>query len=318
MRGVRSDGAGGVAVVDVDLTTPDYAADPVIVHVRSCSICGSDLKMLDYGLTCTLGHEFGGVLDDGTVVAVQPGKPCGVCDMCRAGKESLCRVVFAAFHGISIDGGLADDVVVDRSCLVPLPDGVPPEHAALVEPLAVCVHSANNAGLVDGRTADGPVLVIGAGSIGLAMVAVLRHRGFAVDLEARHPRQHEGGERLGARFSVADEYPVVVDAAGTQSSLDEAITHLRPGGTLAVVSTYWDPVNIDVGLLMKEARLVPATIYGHFRGEREFDQAAAVLAGNPEIVDVLVSHRFALDDVAEAFRTAQDRAAGAVKVVLEP
>jgi threonine dehydrogenase-like Zn-dependent dehydrogenase len=318
MRGVRATGDGGVAMVDVELTRPEIATDPVTVHVRSCSICGSDLKMLHYGLTCTLGHEFGGVLDDGTAVAVQPGKPCGTCDMCRAGKESLCRVVFNAFHGLGIDGGLADAVIVDRSCLVPLPEGVRPEHAALVEPLAVCVHSANNAGLVDGARADSPVLVVGAGSIGLAMVGVLRHRGYAVDLMARHARQHEGGERLGANFSIADEYATVVDAAGTQSSLNEAVTRLRPGGTLAIVATYWDPVQIDVGLLMKEARVVPATIYGHYEGEREFDQAAAVLAAGPEIVDVMVSHRFPLDDAPEAFRTAQDRAAGAVKVVLEP
>jgi threonine dehydrogenase-like Zn-dependent dehydrogenase len=311
---VRADGAGGVRVVDVDAVAPAHATDPVRVRVRSCGICASDLHLAQWNLPVTLGHEFAGVLDDGTAVAVQPNAWCGECDRCLAGATQLCRVGGDRLHGVSVDGGLADEVVVDRRCLVPLASGVDPVVGALVEPLAVGTHAA-------GRVAVDPgdrVLVIGGGSIGLATVAALDARGIDVDLVARHPHQRASGELLGAGARLADEYGAVVDAAGTQSSLDDAITRVRPGGTVVVVATYWDPVTIGAGLLTKEVRIVPSAMYGHEHGASEFDAAAALLAARREVVDALVHHRFGLDDAPEAFRVAGDRAAGAIKVLLEP
>ncbi len=114
----------------------------------------------------------------------------------------------------------------------------------------------------------------------------------------------------------------MVDAAGTQSSLDDAIARVRPGGAVVVVASYWDPVTVGAGLLTKEVRIVPSAMYGHpahVHGDgSEFEAAAALLATRPEVVDALVHHRFALDDAPEAFRVAGDRAAGAIKVLLEP
>ena len=314
MRAVRATGDGGVGVVQVDATVPEHAVDPVLVRVRACGICASDLHLAGWNIPVTLGHEFAGVLDDGTAVAVQPIVWCGECDRCLAGDTQLCRTGLSRLHGVSVDGGLADEVVVDRSCLVALPAGVTPEIGALVEPLAVAGHAIGRAAPPAGSS----VLVIGGGSIGLAVVAAARGRALDVDLVARYPHQHEAGERLGARRELQDEYDVVVDAAGTQSSLDAAVARVRPGGTIVVAATYWDPVSFGSALLSKEARVVPATMYGHDHGVREFDTAAALLAARPEIADALVTHRFGLDDAVEAFRTAGDRASGAIKVVLAP
>jgi threonine dehydrogenase-like Zn-dependent dehydrogenase len=273
---------------------------------------------LSWGLPCTVGHEFAGLLDDGTPVAVQPYVPCGVCDQCLMGETARCRVWLDRFHGVSIDGGLADEVIVDRACLAFLPPEIPIEIAALAEPLAVTVRAANNAGLTGAGDGDGSVLVIGAGSIGLAMTAVLTHRGYHVDVLARHDAQRAAAESLGAGATPIDEYSVVVDAAGTQGAIDEAVTRLAPGGTLSVVSTWWDPVQLGFNLLSKEITVVPATIYGLRNGRREFDDAVDVLAANPGIAEVLVTHRFGLDDAPEAFATAGNRAAGAIKVIIEP
>jgi 2-desacetyl-2-hydroxyethyl bacteriochlorophyllide A dehydrogenase len=303
-----------VRVVDVEAAPPAHATDPVRVRVRSCGICGSDLHLAAWNLPVTLGHEFAGVLDDGTAVAVQPIVWCGECDRCLAGEPQLCRTGLTRLHGVSVDGGLADEVVVDRSCLVPLPAGVGPEIGALVEPLAVAGHALRRAPLERGDR----VLVIGGGSIGLALTAVARATGVAVDLAARYDHQHAAGERLGARRTLADEYNVVIDAAGSQASLDEAVTRVRPGGTLVVAATYWDPVQFGTALLSKEVTVVPAAMYGRHHGVREFELAADVLAAHPDLGDVLVSHRFGLDDASEAFRVSGDRASGAIKIVLEP
>jgi len=314
MRAVRASGDGGVRVVDVEPTVPAHATDPVRVRVRSCGICGSDLHLAAWNLPVTLGHEFAGVLDDGTAVAVQPNVWCGECDRCLAGETNLCRTGLTRLHGVSVDGGLADEVIVDRSCLVPLPTGVGAEIGALVEPLAVAGHAVRRVELEPGAR----ILVIGGGSIGLALVGVAQANAVDVDLSARYPHQREAGERLGARLVVADEYDVVVDAAGSQASLDDAVTRVRPGGTVVVAATYWDPVSFGTDLLGKEVHVVPAAMYGHDHGVREFDLAAELLAARPELADVLVSHRFALDDAAEAFRVSGDRASGAIKVVLGP
>jgi threonine dehydrogenase-like Zn-dependent dehydrogenase len=318
VRAVRASGDGGVAVVGVEVRAPDHATDPVRVRVRSCGICASDLHLAAWNLPVTLGHEFAGVLDDGTAVAVQPNAWCGECDRCLAGETQLCRVGASRLHGVSVDGGLADEVIVDRRCLVPLPAGVDPSIGALVEPLAVGAHAAGRVTVEPGDR----VLVIGGGSIGLASVAALLARGFDVDLVARHPHQRAGGDLLGAGAGVDDEYGAVVDAAGTQSSLDDAVARVRPGGAVVVVATYWDPVSIGSDLLTKEVRIVPSAMYGHDRhvhaGGSEFEAAARLLAARPEVVDALVHHRFGLDDAPEGFRVAGDRAAGAIKVLLEP
>jgi threonine dehydrogenase-like Zn-dependent dehydrogenase len=317
MRAVRSDGDGGVTLVDAELRAPAYATEPVKVRVASASICGSDLKMLSWPLPVTLGHEFAGWLDDGTLVAVQPNAPCGECVPCRTGREHLCPESPGRVLGVSNDGGLADDVIVDRADVIPLPSGIAPDVGALVEPTAVALHAAHLAGLHDDPPLE-RVLVIGAGSIGLTLVTVARAHGARVDLVARHPAQRSAGEALGAGFALADGYDVVLDCAGSQSSLDEAIGRVAPGGTVVVPGTWFDPVQVGTTMLMKEVRVVPSYTYGHHHGVREFEEAAELLAAHPELPAAIVTHRFRLDDAPAAFRTAADRSAGAIKVVIEP
>jgi 2-desacetyl-2-hydroxyethyl bacteriochlorophyllide A dehydrogenase len=304
-----------VAVVEV--LAPE--GEGVVVRVRSAGICGSDLHLLSLGLPVTLGHEFGGLLEDGTPVAVQPTVPCGHCDCCVAGQDQLCRTGVQRMHGIAVDGGLADQVRVDRRCLVPLPAGARVSDAALVEPLAVALHALHLAEPGAGQR----LLVIGAGSIGQLVLAVARHHGLKASVVARHPAQVEAAEQMGAMVVStpavdANEYDVVIDAAGTQASLDLAIRRVRPGGSVVVVATYWSPVEIGHALLGKEVRLVPAFTYGHHGGRREFEEAAAILAGDPHIPDAIVTHRLPLDEAVHAFEIAADRRSGAIKVLIEP
>src|SRR5438105_11480023 len=137
MRAVRTvDGA--VQVVEV----PEPNGDGVVVDVVASGICGSDLHLLTWGVAGTLGHEFAGFAD-GAPVAVQPSVPCGACDLCQEGRSELCRTLLERMYGISLDGGLADRVIVDPSCVVPLPPGLDPGTGALTEPLAVAVHAAH-------------------------------------------------------------------------------------------------------------------------------------------------------------------------------
>src|SRR5262249_31785238 len=161
------------------------------------------------------------------------------------GRDHLCQASADRVLGIFADGGLADDVIVDRSDLLPLPPGLGADVGALVEPCAVALHAVHLSG-IHGDAPPDRILGIGAGSIGLAGVARARAPGAAIDWRAGHPAQQAAGERLGAGFVLADSYDVVIDSAGSQSSLDEAIERVRPGGTVVVPATWFDPVQLGV------------------------------------------------------------------------
>ncbi|MEI7859204.1 MAG: alcohol dehydrogenase catalytic domain-containing protein [Acidimicrobiales bacterium] len=311
MRGIKMT-ADGIRVVP---PSGDPAEGSVHVTVVSSGICGSDLHLVSFGPSwAILGHEFCGVLDDGTAVAIVPVVHCGSCDRCLAGAEQQCRNALGAMYGISLDGGLADEVWVHPNCAIPLPDGLELAHANLVEPLAVALHGVNRASVVSGMR----VLVLGAGPIGLATIAAARSLGASVDLEGHRPSRMAAGERLGASVNVGTDYDVVLDAAGTQSSLDRAVELVRPGGTVSILGTYWSPVQLGLGFQMKEMNLLPSFTYGHHHGVSEFAEAARILQAVPDLPDVMITHQFGLDDAAEAFRVAGDRDADPIKVVVHP
>ena len=311
MRAVRASG-GAVEVREV----PAPAGEGVRVRIRSAGICGSDLHLVDAGhpLPHTLGHEMAGITDDGTAVAIEPLAPCGHCAPCVRGDYNLCDRGPRIVIGVAEDGGMADEIRVAPRCLVPLPGGLEVADACLVEPMAVAVHGLRRAALRGGRR----VAVIGGGTIGLCSVAAAVAAGAEVGLAARHEAQVEAGRRLGAR-SVEGLYDVVIDAAGTAAALEQAVALCHAGGTLLLVASYWEPLTLPgFALCMKEIDVVPASMYGRAGAARDVDVAAGVLARTPEIARTLVTHRFPLEAATEAFATAADRAAGAIKVVLEP
>lgn len=308
MRAVRCKGRE-VRVVEL----PKPSGPGVRVRVATAGVCGSDLHMLGQVQGVTLGHEIAGVTDDGTPVAVEPMSPCGRCEPCRAGDYNLCVDGAAMFHGVGRDGGMADEMLVPARALVPLPSGLPLRDASLVEPLAVMVYALRRAGL----RASQRVAVVGGGTIGLCAVAAVRASGAEVALVARYDAQRAAGERLGAT-QVSGQYDLVVEAAGSESALAQAVELAKPGGKVSIPGIYWQPVNMPgLAMGMKEVTLMPAFLYSRGAVSRDIDAAAATLAATPELPRAIITHRFPLDAAAEAFATAASRASGAIKVVLE-
>ena len=211
MRAVRNT-ESGITVLDI----PEPSEAGVAVHVAGAGICGSDLHMLGWGpMPITLGHEVGGRLDDGTPVAVWPSQPCGECDRCVAGEVQQCRLGTRVYGSTYGDGGMAEAMRVDESCIVPVPQGVSPADASLVEPLACSMHTFRRGGVARGSR----VAVIGAGSIGLGAAAVARWLDCPVDVAARHQTQADAARAIGAGVEPSGEYDVVVEAAGTSSAV---------------------------------------------------------------------------------------------------
>ena len=309
MRAVRS--AGGVAAVT---ETASPTADWPVLDVAAAGICGSDLTLVGWNLPVTLGHEIAGTVD-GKAYCVEPTIRCGQCDQCLLGAPQRCRGTAPhGLIGVAFDGGMADRVAVPPDCLVPLPDGLPVSDASLVEPLAVGWHALRMVSAVPGER----VLVVGGGAIGLLVVAAARAMGLEVDLDARHDHQRLAGERLGAG-SPKGEYPVVVEAAGTDSALKECVRRGAPAARIALVGIDQGDRRLPgIAFTMNEMTMVGCNCYDNGARGHEFAQAAAALAAAPEIAAAVITHRFPLSEAPEAFRVAADRSAGAIKVVLEP
>jgi threonine dehydrogenase-like Zn-dependent dehydrogenase len=289
--------------------------DGELIRVTSSGICGSDLHMIEHGLVrVVLGHEFGGYTEDGRLVAVRPTGACGSCLLCTTHLSHLCSDAMFKSHGISMDGGLAEFVRVESDRLFEMPSSANPASVGLVEPLAVVVHGINKISLGHGSRA----VVIGAGSIGLLAAAVLKDRGINVDIVARHQHQFEAAEKLSINpvDSAGNNYDASFDAVCTQQSFDACITATRPGGSLLEFGMFWTPVTLSNPMLLKEITVVPSIFYGHTQEHHDFNEAVDVLSRNPAIADAVVTHRFPLEDAAEAFRIASDRKLGAIKVHL--
>ncbi|GAA1948797.1 zinc-dependent alcohol dehydrogenase [Amycolatopsis minnesotensis] len=310
MRAVRNTDSG-ISVTETE--EPETAG--VRLTVASAGVCGTDVGFAAGGVQgYTYGHEFAGTTADGECYAVEPTVYCGQCDQCRAGHVQRCGAPEHGTLGIFRDGGMCDAVTVAETMLVPLPSGLDVRDACLVEPASVAWHGVRRAALEPGER----VAVVGGGSIGLLAAASARHRGFDVDVVVRHEHQRIAAERLGAGAAEGG-YDVVIDAAGSEEGLARCAELARVGGRVVLLGLYQQAVPIPgITSLVKELTYLNSIAYSRHDGSRDFEQAAAMLAGNPEIARTVITHRFPLDDAAEAFRVAGDRASGAIKVVLHP
>jgi threonine dehydrogenase-like Zn-dependent dehydrogenase len=302
---------GVITVIEKDI--PEGSGE--LIAVTSSGICGSDLHMIEAGLSgVVLGHEFGGMTSDGQLVAIRPTGECGTCPQCVTGYSQTCSMAGRSLHGMSRDGGLAEFVHVDANQIFPMPAGVDPSSVGLVEPLAVVIHGINRSNIEKGSRA----VVIGAGSIGLLTAAVLVDRGIAVDIVTRHAHQSVAAEKLGAHpiSEPGINYDVSFDAVCSQLAFDACVQATRPCGTLLEFGMFWSPVTLNNALMMKEITVIPSIFYGHNHEHHDFVEAVDILGRLPHLIAALVTHRFPLTDAAEAFRVANERKSGAIKVHL--
>jgi threonine dehydrogenase-like Zn-dependent dehydrogenase len=264
----------------------------------------------------------------GDRVVVEPLLVCGRCPACRAGDYQICKGV--EFLGVSRDGGFAEYVAVPRERVYPLPAELEFAVGGLAEPAAVCVHGVRLGGVASGDR----VLVLGAGTIGLLSVMAARAAGAAeVAITARHAHQAEMAGRIGANrvfpvnregartlaeFSRDCPPDVVIETVGGGgATLNDAIRSVRAGGTVVLLGIFPSGPPCDaLSLVVKEVRLVGSLTYGHRDQQADFELALQMMASNAPVVRDLVTHRFELERIREAFETAADKKRGAIKVVV--
>lgn len=320
---------------------PEVGTDEVLVQLEYVGICGSDMHYYETGRIgdfvvkppFVLGHECAGVvvkagaevknLKVGDRVALEPGKTCKSCIYCRRGDYNLCPdVIF--FATPPVDGVFQEYVAHEAALCFKLPEHVSTMEGALIEPLAIGFHAANQGGAKVGQTA----VVFGAGCIGLVSMLALKACGVttAYVVDSMENRL-EKAMQLGADgvINFAKEDPVkkmmeltengvdlVIETAGAAAAIKSAIAMCRPAGTIVLVGY---SANNEISLPMNAAINKELRFETIFRYRHIYPIAIqAVSAGNVNIKG-LVSHTFNFDEIPEAMEeciNSKDKIAKAV------
>jgi L-iditol 2-dehydrogenase len=317
-----------------DMPDPVPAEDEAVVRVRACGICGSDV----HGYTgatgrrippLVMGHEAAGVIEHvgapaagfapGDRVTFDSTLYCGRCEFCRRGEVNLCdarRVLGVSCADYRRHGAFAELVSVPVRTLHRLPDSLPFEHAALVEPLAVAVHAVD-------RQRPSPsdrIVVIGCGMIGLLVVQVLRARGCAsitaVDVDERRRRlaARLGAERTSAQMSGSAAADHVFEAVGRAETVTAAIHGVRKGGAVTLIGN----LAPEVPLPLQAVVTGEIALLGSCASSGEYPKAIALLATGAVDVAPLVSAVAPLHEGAAWFERLHRGDEGLLKVVLRP
>ncbi|MGD8829353.1 MAG: alcohol dehydrogenase catalytic domain-containing protein [Pseudomonadales bacterium] len=337
MKAAVYSGEGAIGIRERDLPEPEPGW--LRIGVTAGGICGSDLHIYHAQLGdprgMQPGHEVAGIIDaagdgtatdTGTLVAIEPILGCGTCHHCHVGQANLCGDV--KLFGIALPGGLAEYVCVPETLVHVLPAGLGRAAAALAEPMAVCVRGARI-----GRIRLGDrVAIIGAGTIGLLSILTARHAGAEeVLITARHPHQQDLARALGADAvfdsaeallaEVGDQYAdvVVETVGGLTQTLSEAVQVARTGGRIAMLGVFaGSPALPGMPFFSKELTLAASNCYSRESEHGDFAMGATLAALHADLITPLVTHTFALDEVAAAFATADDKANRSIKVQIHP
>jgi len=328
----------GVRRIEVEeAPEPAAGARDVVIDVKACGICGSDLHTYLEGALVevgqVLGHEFAGEvvevgsevtrIGQGDRVTAVPIQPCGSCRRCLEGIGHLCEHTHERGIAFGIPGAFADRLRIPDAQLGEnvhaLPENLSYEDGALVEPLGIAVHAVRRAGARPGQAA----LVLGLGTIGLHVAQALRavgvHTVFGVDLS---PLRRQLAEQLGVVAIDGDveaalrdrELDLVFECAGAPSLVQRALELVRPRGTVVIVALYDSLSTIDPMLLAhKEAALIGSVMVT----PDDFRKAIELLQSGQAVAAPLVTHRAALADLPAAFELQCDKDA-TVKVMVSP
>lgn len=311
---------GGTELSLDELPEPAPGQGQVVLEVEVAGICGSDLHAYrghpgPRVPPLVLGHEAIGSLEGRAGrFAVFPLVVCGRCAACRRGEENLCAE--RGLLGLDRQGVFADRVAVREDALVPVPDGVDPRVAVLVEPLAASVSVLRLDGVEEGDR----VLVLGGGPIGLLGVWAALRRGAHVTCVEPLRERRAVAERFGADVVLADaadvppgEADVAIDAVGIEPTWRAGIAGVRAGGRVALVGLG----QADGGMPAVDLVRRGITVRGHYAYTRaDFADALALLAESPPPLDWLTPLPLAEGDTG--FRRLVEEPGAVTKILLSP
>lgn len=313
----------------------------VIIRVKACGICGSDLHYFEAGepLELIMGHEFAGEVVDpgdrsdlkvGDRVTGLPISPCLECEACKTGNVQYCAKTWQDAVGLSLtnSGGLAEYLSCRSDMVKKIPDKVTFQDATLVEPSAVSLHAINLANIKVGDK----VLIIGGGIIGLmaAEFAKLNGASYIALMETNMKRARKALKygAINEIFNASDSnviskalkktnggYDKVIECCGNQYAVSEAIMSVKPGGTIVLVGVSMTPISVPmVASVMREVTMKGAIAYT----EAEFETCIELIEKKIINVHKYIDKRVNLENVQEAYLDLISGKTDNIKIIVKP
>lgn len=328
-----------------EMPTPKIGENEVLIEVKACGICGSDVHGMDGSSgrripPLIMGHEASGILvqkgdhvqdfSEGDRVTFDSTIYCGTCFYCRQGLINLCdnrRVLGVSPKEYRQHGAFAEYVAVPEHILYRLPHELSFEQAAMVEPVSIAFHSV----ALTPISLNDSALVIGAGMVGIFVIQALRAAGcgkiIAVDIEQN---RLELAQKLGADYvlsaaqvDVVEEVRKLTDnrganlafeVVGNSAALNTAISSLRKGGTLTIIGNLAATVEFP----LQEVVTRQIRINGSCASCGEYQACLDMIARGKITVDALISKIAPLAEGANWFERLYSKEQGLMKVILTP
>ena len=333
MKAIQFVAPGEIEVKDVAM--PEVKEGWGLIKVSHSGICGTDLNI--YAGThprakapLTMGHEFSGVmandvgdLKKGMRVTAYPLISCMKCTPCTEGNKHVCNTL--GLFGIDCDGGMAEYVAIPADQIIKLPDNVSDDVGALIEPIAVAVHTLRETGFTPGDNA----LVFGCGTIGLCIALTLRLFGAGDILLADTDEMRiEMAKELGfetinpakddilkitAEKTNGDGFDRVFDCAGAQAVANTLLDVIKVRGKIVIVASYKKPTEMPLFKGMaKEVSIEFVRVYRL----KDFE-IAAKMAANVPLFAKIITHILSADEAQKGFDLLFTKGTGAIKVMFK-
>ncbi|MHA1679823.1 MAG: zinc-dependent alcohol dehydrogenase family protein [Promethearchaeota archaeon] len=320
-----------------DIDIPKVREDELLVRVKASGVCGTDVHVYEgevaiAKLPVVPGHEFSGVIEEvgkkivdiptGTRVAIEPNLFCGYCHFCRQAKKHFCENWQAV--GLTRNGGFSEYVAVPRQAVYPISDAVSFEQGAFFEPVACVLHGIERSGVKPGES----VTIMGAGSIGLLYVQILKAMGIKNIISSDiDPKKLEIARKLGATITVNPLHDdvekivkdvtggfgaeVVIDAAGARESLSQSFSLVQDTGTIVVFGVPAESMELPVKMFDIYRREL--SIVGSFTNPYTNEQALRMLSTGAINIEDIVTHFISLNEVEATVKKIRDRTESVIK-----
>ena len=306
-----------------------------IVKIKAAGICSSDvpriMKKGTYHFPTIPGHEFSGIVESvadqdnqhliGKRVGVFPLIPCGKCNQCLTGHYEMCSNY--DYLGSRRNGGFAEYVAVPVWNMVELPDSVPYEEAALLEPLAVALHAVRRAGGLHGKR----VSVIGTGMIGIAAANWAITQGASeVYVVGRNEEKRKFAEHFSGIAYVNSlegnppDSDIIIEAVGTPTAIKEAVEYAIPGGTIVLVGNPSGDINFTQDnywrILRKQLQLLGTWNSSFGTGSiSDWTEAISILIEKKIDVASLITHKYRQTNLRDGLKIMQQHSESYCKVM---
>lgn len=314
---------GGRRITIEDVPVPPAGPGDVMLRVARTALCGSDVKLWDNGAPFTAGHEIVGTVAhpghpwDGRRCAVYIPEHCGACEACRNGDTQMCLTI-SSLIGWNRPGGYAEYLPVPERCLLPVPDDIEDSLAPLLlDTIGTSAHAVRFVRAVVPPRPGEPVLVTGAGPVGLGAILALRELGYDRVLVAEpNAARRALAVALGAEpHPVGDagrRFRLIVECSGAHAARDLGIEVVLPRGALVLVGENPAPWPIQEGKVFRRKDFYMIRTF--YFPKADFEPNVALLRRNAASYRRLVDAELGLEALPEGF--ARFAAGGSIKPLL--